>query len=92
MPFLFVTTVGIFYHLPYFRVTVMLRNLVTEPVNGRAGASSIEVQLTPHMAMASLVTPRIAVLWAFNTYASLLMFNLYQKYLIEKKCCSLSWS
>lgn len=54
MPFLFVTTVGIFYHLPYFRVTVKLRNLVTEPVNGRAGASSIQVQLTPHIAMASL--------------------------------------
>lgn len=36
MPLLFLI-VGRFYHLPYLRVTVKLRDLVTEPVNGRAG-------------------------------------------------------
>lgn len=71
-----------------------LRDLVTEPVNGRAGtlnfililqlqkdrAISTRVQLTPYIAMAPLgYFQDGTILWEFNMYVSFLMFNLYCK-------------
>lgn len=105
MPFPFITILRRYYYFSHFRVTVKLRELITEAVSGRAGtlnliillqlqetrAISTRAQLTPWLQwLLWEFTPRTAHLWAFNMYISFLMFNLHWKYLIERKAIALN--